>query len=228
MTRKDSTRRLELARSRSLLVSVLLTKLLRTRKSTYEVTRQAWRRLLPLSPNTSRTKACFASAHSWHYKIADSMAAPQTNGDTAMHSYDPEVNDKGFSHTELKKYIETNVSMVYTSVTGKTLHLDERRARRYAPPIEVPITVSMSFDSTAKAWLAFVVCDKKTFVEGRSASNMTQALLNLLEATSELMHMWRKGPLIEGELGVCALRESGGRYWNGEQRDRKAYNSDDS
>lgn len=145
-----------------------------------------------------------------------------------MHSNDLEANEIGFSHSELKKYIETNVSMVYTSVTGKTLHHGERRARRYAPPIESPITVSMSFDSAAKAWLAFVICDKKTFVEGRSASNMTHALLNLLEATSELMHMWRKGPLVDGELGVCSLRESGGRYWNGEQRDRKAYRSESS
>lgn len=58
-------------------------------------------------------------------------------------------------------------------------------------------------------------------MSGRAASTMTQALLNLLEATSELMEMFGRGLLQDEASGVCTLRGSGGKYWNGHEREKQ-------
>lgn len=132
----------------------------------------------------------------------------------------PEVAEGVHSHSELRAYIKSNAQLIYASVTGKALPVSERLR-------DSSTVVSVTYCSSARQFTGFVVCNGKTFVQGRPETSLTQALLSLLEATSELMTMWRRGLLEDGDAGVCVLRECGGRYWDG-HRDQKHYRSSSS
>ncbi|QIX01849.1 hypothetical protein AMS68_007366 [Peltaster fructicola] len=125
---------------------------------------------------------------------------------------EPEAPERGPNHSEIRGYIRANVMTVYSTATGKRIPaaLDRHRDNSASQPL-----VSMSYSSSNKQYAAFVSCNRKTFMNGRPASTMTQALLNLLEASSELMDMFGQGVLQDNDMGVCVLRESGGKYWNG-------------
>lgn len=125
---------------------------------------------------------------------------------------EPEAPERGPNHSEIRGYIRANVMTVYSTATGKRIPaaLDRHRDNSASQPL-----VSMSYSSSSKQYAAFVSCNRKTFMNGRPASTMTQALLNLLEASTELMDMFGQGVLQDNDMGVCVLRESGGKYWNG-------------